>query len=325
MLYRQLGQPARALATLHHLLDTYPPGEEPQLSLLLEGQTLADLGRPTQAAESLHAAVRRGPPNARGLLPVGPGPSGRRAITPRPRAPQSKPWPSTPPTSPAGCCWCNWRPIRLRPSHSGGRRIGVTSATVAAEASMTGKLQYQTAICHGAFCDVCFCGSLPTQATLPPSPYPYPPARGEHAHVCQRTATGFVCRPAKPSTAGGEPLFERRQFANSYDELSPEAAELARAIDGYKVQHRRRFITFEEMLARDQIAGLLGKRSSCQESRHRVATSQIITDRRPILFATVYHRAVVRPSRRRTRKSPAPAWPTWRSRRSTPSRQNTGP
>jgi hypothetical protein len=46
-----------------------------------------------------------------------------------------------------------------------------------------------------------------------------------------------------------QPLFERRQFANSYDELSPEAAELARAIDGYKVQHRRRFVTFEEMLA----------------------------------------------------------------------------
>jgi hypothetical protein len=46
-----------------------------------------------------------------------------------------------------------------------------------------------------------------------------------------------------------EPMLERRQFANSYDELSPEAAELARAIDGYKVQHRRRFVTFEEMLA----------------------------------------------------------------------------
>ena len=58
----------------------------------------------------------------------------------------------------------------------------------------------------------------------------------------------FVDRrgPVQPGT---EPLFERRQFANSYDELSPDAAELARAIDGYKVQHRRRFITFEEMLA----------------------------------------------------------------------------
>ncbi len=64
VLYRQRGQPARALATLHHLLDTYPPGEEPQLSLLLEGQALSDLGRPAQAAESLAAAVRRGPPNA---------------------------------------------------------------------------------------------------------------------------------------------------------------------------------------------------------------------------------------------------------------------
>jgi hypothetical protein len=52
-----------------------------------------------------------------------------------------------------------------------------------------------------------------------------------------------------PALPGTEPLFERRQFANSYDELSPEAGELARAIDGYKVQHRRRFITFEEMLS----------------------------------------------------------------------------
>lgn len=52
-----------------------------------------------------------------------------------------------------------------------------------------------------------------------------------------------------PINAGDEPLFERRQFANSYEELSPEAADLARAIDGYKVQHRRRFVTFEEMLS----------------------------------------------------------------------------
>jgi hypothetical protein len=52
-----------------------------------------------------------------------------------------------------------------------------------------------------------------------------------------------------PVQAADQPLFERRQFANSYDELSPDAGELARAIDGYKVQHRRRFVTFEEMLA----------------------------------------------------------------------------
>jgi hypothetical protein len=41
---------------------------------------------------------------------------------------------------------------------------------------------------------------------------------------------------------------ERRQFANSHQGLSPEAAELARAIDGYKLMHRRRFIDFEEMM-----------------------------------------------------------------------------
>jgi hypothetical protein len=52
-----------------------------------------------------------------------------------------------------------------------------------------------------------------------------------------------------PVQLADQPLFERRQFANSYDELSPEAADLARAIDGYKVQHRRRFVTFEEMLS----------------------------------------------------------------------------
>ena len=61
-------------------------------------------------------------------------------------------------------------------------------------------------------------------------------------------AENFVDRRGTLPT-GDEPLFERRQFANSYEELSPAAAELARAIDGYKVQHRRRFITFEEMLA----------------------------------------------------------------------------
>jgi hypothetical protein len=47
----------------------------------------------------------------------------------------------------------------------------------------------------------------------------------------------------------GAPERERRQFANSHDGLSPEAQELATAIDGYKLRHRRRFITYEEMLA----------------------------------------------------------------------------
>jgi hypothetical protein len=42
---------------------------------------------------------------------------------------------------------------------------------------------------------------------------------------------------------------ERRQFANSYRELSPDARELAQAIDRYKLERRRRIISFEEMLS----------------------------------------------------------------------------
>ncbi len=44
------------------------------------------------------------------------------------------------------------------------------------------------------------------------------------------------------------PLVERRQFANSHEGLSPEAKELALAIDRYKLTHRRRFISHEELL-----------------------------------------------------------------------------
>jgi tetratricopeptide (TPR) repeat protein len=66
-LYRQRGQNGRCLTTIHHLLDTYPVGEEPQTALQLEGLALWDLGRPQQAVESLSAASRRGPPNAQTL------------------------------------------------------------------------------------------------------------------------------------------------------------------------------------------------------------------------------------------------------------------
>ncbi|MEW4452657.1 hypothetical protein AB1L30_08275 [Bremerella sp. JC817] len=43
------------------------------------------------------------------------------------------------------------------------------------------------------------------------------------------------------------PVFERRQFTNSHEGLSPKAQELALAIDQYKLRNRRRFITYEEM------------------------------------------------------------------------------
>ncbi len=57
------------------------------------------------------------------------------------------------------------------------------------------------------------------------------------------------------SAPGPPPAGERRQFTNSLDGLSPDAAELARAIDEYKLRHRRRFITYEEMLSVVQSLG----------------------------------------------------------------------
>ena len=62
------------------------------------------------------------------------------------------------------------------------------------------------------------------------------------------TGASFVDR-RKPAAFEGMPLGERRQFGDSYEALSPDAAELAHAVDHYKVLHRRRFITQEELLA----------------------------------------------------------------------------
>ncbi len=58
--------------------------------------------------------------------------------------------------------------------------------------------------------------------------------------------TPFIDRRESPAPVAGR---ERRQFANSHAHLSPEASELATSIDQYKLQHRRRFINFEEMLS----------------------------------------------------------------------------
>ncbi len=50
-------------------------------------------------------------------------------------------------------------------------------------------------------------------------------------------------------TAGSRPdgLPERRQFQDSRDYRNPDAIELADAVDSYKLRHRRRFITYEEL------------------------------------------------------------------------------
>jgi len=63
-IYRERGEPARCLTTLHHLHDSYPAGQEPQNTLVLEGLTLMDLRRPHQASEVFLAATQRGPASA---------------------------------------------------------------------------------------------------------------------------------------------------------------------------------------------------------------------------------------------------------------------
>ncbi len=44
--------------------------------------------------------------------------------------------------------------------------------------------------------------------------------------------------------AGGP---ERRQFRDAHTFADPDAQELAESIDQYKLLHRRRFITYEEL------------------------------------------------------------------------------
>ena len=58
-------------------------------------------------------------------------------------------------------------------------------------------------------------------------------------------AMPFVDRRRSGSKSGTD---ERRQFGNSHSELSPEGRELALAIDQYKLQNHRRYITCDEML-----------------------------------------------------------------------------
>ena len=70
-------------------------------------------------------------------------------------------------------------------------------------------------------------------------------ANGLPTNVDTAAAATFIDRRNTDERSSG---FERRQFGNSHATLSPDARELAEAIDAYKVEHRRRYITFEEML-----------------------------------------------------------------------------
>ena len=62
----------------------------------------------------------------------------------------------------------------------------------------------------------------------------------------QQNSRSFVDRRAGVE-GGREAGSERRQFSASVSATRPEIAELAEAVDQYKLRHRRRFITFEEL------------------------------------------------------------------------------
>lgn len=61
------------------------------------------------------------------------------------------------------------------------------------------------------------------------------------------SSSGFVDRrgSGKSTTSPGE----RRQFGSAHLGLTEEGRELATAIDRYKLEHHRRYITCDEMLA----------------------------------------------------------------------------
>jgi hypothetical protein len=61
----------------------------------------------------------------------------------------------------------------------------------------------------------------------------------------QATDVPFVDRRQQREVSQGG---ERRQFGNSYHNLSPEGRQLAEAIDAYKVEHHRRYITTDELI-----------------------------------------------------------------------------
>jgi hypothetical protein len=60
-----------------------------------------------------------------------------------------------------------------------------------------------------------------------------------------QTSPGFIDR--RQASGMRKEGGERRQFIDSRRTFRPEVIELAEAVDQYKLRHRRRFITFEEL------------------------------------------------------------------------------
>ena len=63
----------------------------------------------------------------------------------------------------------------------------------------------------------------------------------------EQTETGQEFQDRRLSDRGSESGRERRQFRDANRSSRPEVAELADAVDEYKMTNRRRFITFEEL------------------------------------------------------------------------------
>lgn len=61
----------------------------------------------------------------------------------------------------------------------------------------------------------------------------------------QKPVTFVDRRQSDAGRPGGGP--ERRQFRDAHQYANPDAQELAEAVDQYKLLHRRRFITYEEL------------------------------------------------------------------------------
>lgn len=71
--------------------------------------------------------------------------------------------------------------------------------------------------------------------------------------LTEQKSPGFVDRRSNQQSVRNDGP-ERRQFRDGNITQRPEVQELAEAVDQYKLRHRRRFITFDELY--DVIASL---------------------------------------------------------------------
>lgn len=60
--------------------------------------------------------------------------------------------------------------------------------------------------------------------------------------------TSFQDRRDRASSQLQNHGMERRQFSDGHSSLTPDAGELGRAVDQYKLVNRRRYVSYEELL-----------------------------------------------------------------------------